>query len=207
MVSIGQSLRQTREDRGVTIKVAAEATRMKMQTIEALESDEFERIAAPIYVKGFLKLYGDYLDLDTDALVEAYLRDYAPTGRPSLVVEEPEQSKRRPPWKAPVPKRTVPREKGPKGKGEGSVGRDAASRAGLAVRLRERLSGLRLRPEHIQIAMLLVVLTLVVVLVFSVRGCILRRRGTLGSKEDRHTLSSQGIIREPPAPYLDGDVR
>lgn len=200
-------MRQTREDRGVTIKVAAEATRMKMQTIQALEADEFARIAAPIYVKGFLKLYGDYLDLDTDALVEAYLKDYAPASRPSLVVEETEQSKRRPPWKAAAAKKTVPREKKP-GKGGGpSAAGGKAVRTGLGSRLRARLSGLRLRPEHLQIAMLLAVLVLVVVLVFSVRGCIRRRGADLELKAERHTLSSQGIIREPPAPYLDGDVR
>lgn len=88
MISIGQSLKQERESRGVTTSEAAKATRMKVQTIEALEADEFDHIAAPIYVKGFLKLYGDYLDLDTDALVEAYQEYYAPRKRQPLIVDE-----------------------------------------------------------------------------------------------------------------------
>lgn len=70
--SVGETLRQARQKLGVSASAAAAATRIKMQTIEAMERGDFSGIAAPIYVKGFLKMYAEYLRLDAAALIAAY---------------------------------------------------------------------------------------------------------------------------------------
>ena len=49
MATLGQILKEAREKKGVTASQAAAATRMKIQTVEALERDDFSRIAAPTY--------------------------------------------------------------------------------------------------------------------------------------------------------------
>lgn len=202
MISIGQSLKQERESRGVTTSEAAKATRMKVQTIEALEADQFDDIAAPIYVKGFLKLYGDYLDLDTDALVEAYQEYYAPRKRQPLIVDESSGS--RFPFSL---------HKGKTKNKEEETGRAAPSRnkpvAGkelprwkaLLSPAWKRLRRLRIKPAHIQIGMLVIGIILVVLLILSVRGCVLQRQER-SRREAIEKLSGHGIIREPPAPYL-----
>ena len=48
------------------------STRMTRSVLLALEEDRFGELAAPVYVRGFLKLYAQYLELPTDAVVEAY---------------------------------------------------------------------------------------------------------------------------------------
>ena len=87
MATLGQILKEAREKKGVTASQAAAATRMKIQTIEALERDDFSRIAAPMYAKGFIKLYAEYLGLDATPLIREYMDLHAPKVRPPLTPE------------------------------------------------------------------------------------------------------------------------
>ena len=74
MESIGEILREARHHKRASLEDASRATRIKMDILEQLEADEFDRLAAPAYTKGFLKLYSEYLGLDSQAMVDAYLR-------------------------------------------------------------------------------------------------------------------------------------
>jgi cytoskeletal protein RodZ len=91
MPTLGQILKETREKKGVTASQAAAATRMKVQVVEALERDDFSRMAAPMYAKGFLKLYGEYLGLDTAPLIREYMDLHAPKVRPLLAADDASQ--------------------------------------------------------------------------------------------------------------------
>ena len=55
-MAIGPTLRQAREAKGMTTSEVARVTRMMVQLVEDLEKDDFGRIAAPIYGRGFIKL-------------------------------------------------------------------------------------------------------------------------------------------------------
>ena len=87
MATLGQILKEAREKKSVTASQAAAATRMKIQTIEALERDDFSRIAAPMYARGFIKLYAEYLGLDPAPLIREYSDLHAPKVRPPLAPE------------------------------------------------------------------------------------------------------------------------
>ena len=49
---------------------------MKVQIVEALEQEDFAKIAAPIYAKGFIKLYAEYVGLDPKPLIDEYISRY-----------------------------------------------------------------------------------------------------------------------------------
>ncbi len=83
MQTLGQKLRSTREARKATLSQAAEATRIKSTQLEMMETDRFDQLGAVIYVKGFLRLYGEFLGLDPESLVRAYLEVHGPQ-RPTL---------------------------------------------------------------------------------------------------------------------------
>ena len=87
MDSIGETLREARHAKQASLEDAARATRIKLEILERLESDEFDRLAAPMYTKGFLKLYSEYLGLDSPAIVEAYLKSQGGLRRQGLHVE------------------------------------------------------------------------------------------------------------------------
>lgn len=88
MPTLGQTLKEARERKKVTCSQAAAATRMKIQSIEAMERDDYSRVAAPIYAKGFLRLYAEYLGLDAAPLIREYMDTYAPKERPQLVAPD-----------------------------------------------------------------------------------------------------------------------
>ena len=84
-MSIGTQLRQARNARNISVSDAAAATRMKSQHVEALEADDFDRFASPVYARGFLKLYAEYLGLDPAPLLSEYAAARAAAPRPPLL--------------------------------------------------------------------------------------------------------------------------
>lgn len=88
MATLGQILKEAREQKGVTASQAAAATRMKIQAVEAMERDDFSRMAAPMYAKGFIKLYAEYLGLDAAPLIREYMDLHAPKQHPALKTPE-----------------------------------------------------------------------------------------------------------------------
>jgi len=81
---LGKTLRQAREAKGQTVSQVAEATRMMVQIVEDLEREDFRRIAAPIYGRGFIKLYAEYLDLDPEPLIQEFIEIYTGSRPPQI---------------------------------------------------------------------------------------------------------------------------
>jgi cytoskeleton protein RodZ len=64
---VGEKLRAAREQRGVSIEQAAEATRISKRYLQALEQDSpMDDLLNPAYGRLFLKNYAKYLNLDPD---------------------------------------------------------------------------------------------------------------------------------------------
>jgi cytoskeleton protein RodZ len=105
--SIGEILREARQNKGASIEDASRATRIKMEILEQLEADEFDRLAAPAYTKGFLKLYAEYVGLDSQAMVDAYLRSQGGLRRQGLHVETEKTVRARKPPELKLPLRSV----------------------------------------------------------------------------------------------------
>ena len=81
---LGDILRAEREKKGLTLSDVAEGTRIKVQVLETIENNDFSRIPAPVYGKGFIKLYAEFLGLDPAPLIEEYASRLAVPVRPSL---------------------------------------------------------------------------------------------------------------------------
>jgi cytoskeletal protein RodZ len=107
MESIGEILREARHHKRASLEDASRATRIKMEILEQLEADEFDRLAAPAYTKGFLKLYAEYLGLDSQAMVDAYLRSQGGLRRQGLHVETEKAVRARKPPELKLPLRSV----------------------------------------------------------------------------------------------------
>lgn len=73
-MAIGPTLQDARLKKQLTTSQVAEMTRMKVQIVDDLEHDDFHRIAATIYGKGFIKLFAECVDLDPKPLIADYVR-------------------------------------------------------------------------------------------------------------------------------------
>jgi hypothetical protein len=71
-VSVGSTLEEARNQRGVTIEQAAAATRIRLRHLHALEASDFDSLPGPTYVRGYLRSYAAFLDLDPNRLMAGY---------------------------------------------------------------------------------------------------------------------------------------
>jgi cytoskeletal protein RodZ len=67
---IGTYLRQKREESSLSMEDIAAMTMIRVPMLEALETGNWEKLPELIYVKGFIKRYGDALKIDGKALAD-----------------------------------------------------------------------------------------------------------------------------------------
>lgn len=75
-VDIGALLSSQRESLGASVKMAAKAVNLSLETLEYLESNQFAKIGTAVYVRGYLGLYAKYLGLDAAQIIHIYDSQY-----------------------------------------------------------------------------------------------------------------------------------
>lgn len=75
---IGAYLRQKREEQHLTLQQVAEHTGIRENYLTALEEGHFSTIPGDVFIRGFLRNYGNYLGLDGNLVVEVYRMDLNP---------------------------------------------------------------------------------------------------------------------------------
>lgn len=73
MASFGENLRRERELRGVTLAELAEATKVSVRYLTALENDQFDRLPGGVFNRGFVRSVARYLGLDEREWVGAFV--------------------------------------------------------------------------------------------------------------------------------------
>ncbi len=107
MDSIGETLREARHQKEVSLEDVARQTKVKMDILEKLEAGEFDQLVSPTYAKGFLKMYAEYLGLDSASLVEAYVKSQGGLRRQGLQVETVAATRKRRPGELKLPVREL----------------------------------------------------------------------------------------------------
>src|SRR5436309_4512630 len=73
MASFGERIKREREMRGVSLEEIAESTKIGKRNLEALETEDFDKLPGGIFNKGFVRAYAKYLGLDEDQAVTDFL--------------------------------------------------------------------------------------------------------------------------------------
>lgn len=107
MGTLGQYLRSAREARGIDLHEAAQQTRIGIAYLRALEAEDFSKLPGEVFVKGFLKNYGKYLQLEESQVMRKYGESMAPKSvaapvaakepPPAIAGSEPEQKTQKTP--------------------------------------------------------------------------------------------------------------
>lgn len=74
---IGTGLKAARARKGYSIEAVTQHTRIPRKFLEALEANRFEEFPALAYLRGFLKTYCDYLEVDFEAVWKQVLPEPA----------------------------------------------------------------------------------------------------------------------------------
>lgn len=73
----GLLLRRQREQRGLSIGEISERLKLPARQIEALEKGDYESLPEPVFIRGFLRSYGRFLDFPEEQL-DQYLSHFSP---------------------------------------------------------------------------------------------------------------------------------
>lgn len=90
----GQQLRQAREAQGLAIAQVAAELHLGENQIDALESERFEQMGAPVFVRGHLRNYASLLKLDSEQLL-GHMQPLGTDPNPAAVSTEVEMAMQR----------------------------------------------------------------------------------------------------------------
>ena len=74
---VGTVLAAARQDARLSLERVAKHLRLRPQYLRAIEAGRFDELPGRIYALGFIRTYANLLDLDADAVVEAFRRETA----------------------------------------------------------------------------------------------------------------------------------
>ena len=70
MEALGQKLKQARLARKITLEEASRVTKIRPARITEIEQDDFSSFASLAYAKGFILIYGKFLEVDVTPYLE-----------------------------------------------------------------------------------------------------------------------------------------
>ncbi|HEV8702393.1 MAG TPA: RodZ domain-containing protein [Candidatus Polarisedimenticolia bacterium] len=78
MASFGETLKRERELREISLRQIAEATKISIRYLEALEENRFDVLPGGLFNKGFIRAYSRFIGIDGEAMVNSYLQEVGP---------------------------------------------------------------------------------------------------------------------------------
>ena len=98
----GKKFQDARHARNLTLDEAARMTKIRPQRLAEIESDDFSQFPSLAYAKGFLLIYGKFLDVDVTPYLDAFEDSESVTVDGYSYLQERERAK---PVSAPVTRR------------------------------------------------------------------------------------------------------
>lgn len=86
--SSGSLLKATREAKGLSLEAVHEATKIPMDVLRAIEEGYTVRTLSPFYLKGFMKMYAEYLRVNVQDVIPEYAKKTQQPSVPILPQEE-----------------------------------------------------------------------------------------------------------------------
>ena len=72
MPTVGQYLRELREQRKMSVEEVSRATRVPIASVERIETDRFDELPGEVFVRGFLKSYARAVGVPADDVLARY---------------------------------------------------------------------------------------------------------------------------------------
>ncbi|HBC94199.1 MAG TPA: DUF4115 domain-containing protein, partial [Pelotomaculum sp.] len=71
-MEIGNSLKQAREARKLSLEEVEEETKIRRKYLQALENEQYDVLPGRVYAKAFLKNYTRFLNLNVEEVMNAF---------------------------------------------------------------------------------------------------------------------------------------
>src|SRR3972149_4324507 len=77
----GSILKEAREAKNLTIAQVVKATRIRAIYVHAMEADDYSMLPSPVQLRGFLRLYAEFLELNTKEIISLLPTQFQPESK------------------------------------------------------------------------------------------------------------------------------
>jgi len=84
--TVGDNLRKAREEKNITLEEVSEKLKIKVAQLKAIENNEIDKLPGKIYGIGFVKVYANYLELDSKEIVSRFKKENSEVTAPTAFV-------------------------------------------------------------------------------------------------------------------------
>ncbi|OGI16213.1 MAG: hypothetical protein A3E38_02605 [Candidatus Moranbacteria bacterium RIFCSPHIGHO2_12_FULL_54_9] len=74
-LTLGEKLKKLRGDFRMSLAEISKVTKIQVKYLEYLENGQYDKLPADVYVRGFLRSYARYLNIDEQAFIKLYERE------------------------------------------------------------------------------------------------------------------------------------
>jgi len=96
---VGATLREARERRGISLRNIANATKISVAALEALERNDISRLPGGIFSRAFVRSYAAEIGVDPEQTVREFLsqfpHDSVTAGSPHVLIDDGSRERRR----------------------------------------------------------------------------------------------------------------
>jgi cytoskeletal protein RodZ len=90
MKTVGSILKEARIAQHLTLEDVEKVTKIRAKFLDAIENDAYQLLPSPIYAKGFVKNYGEYLGLDITHVMAFFRRQTVDVKRSAILPNKSE---------------------------------------------------------------------------------------------------------------------
>jgi cytoskeleton protein RodZ len=95
----GSRIRHVREERGVSLREIADATKISVSALEALERNDISRLPGGIFSRAFVRSYAAAIGIDPEQTVREFLSQFphesVTAGSPHVLIDDGSAERRR----------------------------------------------------------------------------------------------------------------
>jgi cytoskeleton protein RodZ len=85
MKDTGSKLKNARIAQNISLEEVAQSTKIKVQTIIALEEGDLDRLPKKAFIRGFVRTYGGFLKLNVNELLDSFHKEMGSTQKQTLL--------------------------------------------------------------------------------------------------------------------------
>lgn len=78
VMNVGEALRDAREQRGLSLDQLANATKIRVKTLQAIETNQRQNLPEAIFLRGFVRAYAREVGVNPEDTVRQYLAQFDP---------------------------------------------------------------------------------------------------------------------------------
>lgn len=76
MRTVGEILKKARTEKGLSLGEVEEKIKIRAKFLQALEENTYSKLPSPVYIRGFLKNYSEFLGLSSERVLAIFRRQF-----------------------------------------------------------------------------------------------------------------------------------